>query len=291
MSQRSLTGFDNRDSGSGAPDEEVYLFDRDQGTLACVSCARTGAPPTGIFDSGAYPGLLVDRPALWTGMWLAASIPGWTKIDASHALYPSRVLSNSGRVFFNSATPLVSQDTNGKEDVYEYEPSGVGDCNQPSGCVGLVSSGESGEESGFLDAGANGDDVFFLTVAKLWSSDVDNALDVYDAHVCTTTSPCLTAPPEGQVPCTTGPECRTPNGASAPEVAPASEAPSGEGNIPPATGTPKPVAKHLSRAQLLARALKSCKKLHKAKRRTACVRKARKRYGPPAKHRNGRKHK
>lgn len=277
MSQLSLTGFDNRDARSGAPDEEVYLYDHQLGTLTCVSCSRYGTPPTGDFDEGAYPGLLVDRPALWAGSWLAGSIPGWTKIDSPHALYASRVLSDSGRLFFNSATPLVPQDTNGKEDVYEYEPDGVGSCAQPSGCVGLVSSGESGEESAFLDASADGSDAFFITASRLWPSDLDAALDIYDSHACSVASPCLAAPPSGALGCGTGPECRAPGGVSAPESTPASEGASGEGNTRVAASKPIP----LSRAQKLARALKACKKVHKGKPRVRCVRRAKKLYGPP----------
>ena len=44
------------------------------------------------------------------------------------ALYQSRYLSNNGRLFFDSADSLVAADVNGKEDVYEFEPAGVGGC-------------------------------------------------------------------------------------------------------------------------------------------------------------------
>jgi len=75
--------------------------------------------------------------------------------------------------------------------VYEYEPPGVGDCTSASstfgpasgGCVGLVSSGTSPEASVFLDASGSGDDVFFSTLAKLSSRDLDSSVDVYDARV------------------------------------------------------------------------------------------------------------
>ena len=60
-----------------------------------------------------------------------------------------------------------------------------------AGCVGLISSGTSGEESAFLDASESGNDVFFLTASRLVPQDLDSALDVYDAHVCSASSPCL----------------------------------------------------------------------------------------------------
>ena len=43
MSQRSLTGYDNHDAVSGAPDEEVFLFDAASGRVVCASCNPTGA--------------------------------------------------------------------------------------------------------------------------------------------------------------------------------------------------------------------------------------------------------
>ena len=94
-------------------------------------------------------------------------------------------------MFFDSADSLVPSDTNGTEDVYEYEPPGVGNCTGESmsfsagsgGCVDLISSGISKEESAFVDASESGDDVFFLTSAQLSSTDTDRTPDVYDARV------------------------------------------------------------------------------------------------------------
>jgi hypothetical protein len=79
----------------------------------------------------------------------------------------------------------------GVENAYEYEPSGVGSCQSPSGgCVSLLSSGSSSRESAFLEATPNGSDVFFLTAAQLVPQDTDTAFDIYDARVCTRQSPC-----------------------------------------------------------------------------------------------------
>jgi hypothetical protein len=195
MSRRPLTGYDNRDAKTDVRDQEVYLYDDTTSKLVCVSCNPTGARPRGIFDPGEFPGLLVDRPELWKSQTLAGSIPGWTRIDLTHSIYQSRYLSNSGRLFFNAADALVPHDTNGTEDVYEYElPQGEGqpasnDCTNASstysttsgGCVDLISSGTSPEESAFVDASEDGNDVFFLTAAKLSRTDTDAAYDIYDA--------------------------------------------------------------------------------------------------------------
>ncbi len=189
MSERSLSGYDNRDVSSGMRDEEVFLFDTaangGRGGLVCASCDPTGARPHGVFDTGQIE-LLVDREFDWPGRWLAGNVPAWTS-----PVYQSRYLSDSGRLFFNSADALASSDTNGMEDVYEYEPPGVGNCTsesptfslRPGGCVDLISSGVSKEESAFMDASESGDDVFFLTSAQLSKQDTDATPDVYDARV------------------------------------------------------------------------------------------------------------
>ena len=52
MSQRSLTGYDNRDAVGGKPDEEVYLYNASSERLVCASCDPTGARPLGeVFGS------------------------------------------------------------------------------------------------------------------------------------------------------------------------------------------------------------------------------------------------
>jgi hypothetical protein len=146
---------------------------------------------------------------------LGGSIPGWDPMFGENAMYQPRFLSDSGRLFFDSPDALVPQATNGLEDVYEYEPAGVGSCTSESttfsersgGCVNLVSSGISNSESAFYDASENGDDAFFITASKLVPEDYDNAYDIYDAHVCSTAFPCA-ATPVSPPPCTSGDSCK-----------------------------------------------------------------------------------
>jgi hypothetical protein len=227
-------------------------------------------------------------------------LPEWTQNGLiSSPLYQSRYLSDDGRVFFQSTAALVPQDTNGLTDVYEYEPQGVGSCTSSSttfsetsgGCVGLISSGTSSDESTFLDASENGDDVFFLTRQRLVSQDYDAAFDVYDAHVCSGAAPCVsqTALPPA---CTTTDSCRT-----APSPQPAlfgasgSGTFSGAGNIVPAAVKPvtKARSKPLTRAQKLAQALKTCRKSRQKRKRAACETRARKRYAAKPKAKKSRK--
>jgi NHL repeat-containing protein len=290
MSQRSLTGYDNRDAVSGGPDEEVYLYDRlgdgGQGQLVCVSCNPTGARPHGI-EAGfsATHQRLINEVDTWNKTWLAAVIPGWTPYSLIATLYQSRYLSDSGRLFFNSVDALAPQDSNGVADVYEYEPpQGEGQPSSNSctvssstyrvnsgGCISLVSSGTSGEESVFLDASESGDDVFFLTASKLSSLDIDNALDIYDARIGGV------VPEPVKPPACEGDACQSP--VSAPDDStPGSLTFHGPGNpVSPIVASVKGKAKPSGRIQKLARALKACGRKPK-RRRAVCVRRARRAY-------------
>jgi hypothetical protein len=282
MSQRPLTGLDNRDAHSGVRDEEVFEYhlpgslESEPGILRCVSCEASGARPVGVLDQS-LPGPLVDRPHAWESHWLAGSIPGWTRVDEGRALHQPRYLSNSGRLFFNSVQALVPADGNGTQDVYEFEPDRVGGCGEASGCVSLVSSGSSSEESAFLDASETGGDVFFLTAAQLSGADQDNAFDVYDAHVCTLAPGCAARVSGTPPPCVSNDACL-----AAPEAqpdifgAPASATFIGAGNLMPSKA--KTAAQ--VRAEKLAGALRSCHKRYAKhrKRRVSCEKQARRRY-------------
>ena len=300
MSAASPTGYDNVDASpeaKGARAEEVYLYDSGLGRLTCVSCNPTGGRPIGTFDTvaaGEGIGLLVDRRKIWTGHWLAGNVPGWTAqslptaTSLVGAIFQSRYLADSGRLFFNSPDDLVAQATNHKEDVYEYEPAGVGTCESSTGaCVSLISSGSSSRESAFLEATPDGSSAFFLTAAQLLPQDTDTAFDIYDARVCTSESPCLTPPAPAPPACGEIDACRPAEPAQPAPPGPAGTATtSGAGNAPtkapPAVGgvngarTSK--SKPLTRAQKLARALGACRRLKHKRERVACARRARRAY-------------
>ena len=295
MSAGSPTGYDNVDQNSGQHDEEVYAYDSSTASLTCVSCDPSGAPPVGVLDkneSGEGLGLLVDRRRVWLGHWLAGSIPGWTSQSLTSALVQSRYLSNEGRLFFDSPDDLLAGATNHEEDVYEYEPAGLGNCEGASGgCVALISSGSSPKESAFLEATPNGNSVFFLTAAQLLPQDTDTAFDIYDARVCTSSSPCLAPPPPAPIGCSEADACRPASPSQqAPFAAAGSATPSGAGNFAPpqAKQEVKGVqqsTKPLTRAQRLAKALKACAREHphSTKKRAVCAAHARRLYGPKKK--------
>ena len=258
MSDQSLTGYDNRDAKSGERDEEVFLYHAATASLVCASCDPTGARPQGVQEpitgpQNNFATLIVDQSENWRGRWLAGSIPGWTPIELGIARYQSRYLSDSGRLFFDSPDTLVPQATNGVENVFEYEPGGVGSCEgtgsiyspRSAGCTSLISSGTSAGESAFVDASESGDDVFFVTNGKLVSQDADTAYDMYDAHVCSSVAPCPSASVVVPPACTTADSCRV---AASPQPqifgSPSSETFSGAGNAPPVPlVTPKKVTK------------------------------------------------
>lgn len=285
MSQARLSEYDNRDSASGKPAAEVYLYDASTRKLSCASCDPSGGRPAAVEYHKLEPGAggLVGGPRLtWARQGLvAANLPGWPAIgDAGLASrYQPRYLSNAGRLFFNSVNALVPQDSNGTQDVYEYEPPAVGDCSSESptysprsgGCVALISSGRSAQESAFLDASESGDDVFFLTSAKLSPLDTDSARDVYDAHVCTTT-PCIVFPNVGSPPCDNESSCKA-SPTPQPSIfgAPASATFVGPGNPRPAS-PPSAVARKVTKK--VVKCVKGRKRRHgrcvkaKAKRKT-----------------------
>ena len=309
MSERELTGYNNVDASpaaSGAHDQEVFLYDAAEGRLVCASCNPDGHPPHGVYDTekaGEGLGLTVDRPETWSGHWLAGSIPGWTLFELNNpvAEHQSRYLSNSGRLFFNSADPLVGQVTArtraetiagasqavGVENVYEYEPDGEGSCTSQPGCVALVSSGTSSHESAFLDASEGGNDAFFVTAAQLSALDTDNSLDVYDARMCgtATTQSCLPVR-EPPAPSCTGELCK-PAATQLPTPQPPAtltfsgpDNPSAQYSGPGTTLKPsgKPSSKPLTLKQKLALALKVCRKLKNKHKRAVCEARAKKKY-------------
>jgi len=191
MSRARLTGYDSRDLDSGEPNYEVFRYDAQAGSVVCVSCNPTGARPSGR--------LLVGENRTF-GLWGAAQIPTWPS-----QLYASRALSNDGgRVFFESTDALVERDTNGKRDVYQWELEGTGGCiarsaefdSSSGGCISLISTGKDGKDTEFVDASADGSEVFIRTGEKLVPQD-PGLIDIYVARV----EGGFPSPPENPVPC------------------------------------------------------------------------------------------
>ena len=164
VSKAQLSGYDNTDLNTKAPDSQVFLYDAIAKTLICVSCTPTNARPIG---PSAIPGAIAN-----------GSAPGST-----HS-YKPRVLSSDGqRVFFESGDSITSTDTNsGAPDVYQWEAQGKGSCTRPGGCIALISSGRSPGGATLIDSSADGSDVFFLTDDSLVNAD-PGGIDLYNARI------------------------------------------------------------------------------------------------------------
>ena len=239
MSERPLTGYDNTDLNSGAADEEVFLYKyapEGDGQLLCPSCKADGEPPAGVHDTpevGEGLGLVVDRPETGRRKPKRASITGSRgaspagRVSPSRdAYYQSRYLSNEGRLFFNSADALVpARATTARRTSTSTSRTCVGSCEAPGGLRGADLLRRIQSESAFLDASANGNDVFFLTAQPLSSQDKDSNFDIYDAHVCRVSGsePCL-SPAASRRPghATTKPNAKRPRRRSRGYQAPAS---------------------------------------------------------------------
>jgi hypothetical protein len=184
QSRAPLTGFDNTEAETVEPAVEVFRYEAG-GTLVCVSCNPAGIRPRGDELPRPYRNPLIPLPG--SGIRAAAWIPTWEQ-----PLHASRLISEDGnRVFFHSFDALLPRDTNGTvQDVYQWEAPATGSCDtsdgnyfpQNGGCIDLISSGESSERSLFLDADADGSDVFFTTDSSLVPGD-PGLIDIYDARV------------------------------------------------------------------------------------------------------------
>jgi hypothetical protein len=235
--------------------DEVYVYEAETDQLFCASCNPSGEPPENNKTTE-------DGEA-------AAFLP----VSYSSTFIPRSISEDGGQVFFDSDEPLVPQDTNGKQDVYEWERDGTGSCQEADGCIYLLSGGIGGSASWLLDASASGSDVFIISRTELVPGDPYDSFDVYDARVGGVQP---LAPPA-----CSGTGCQGVPPAQPIFATPASVTFAGVGNFAAATpvvsGSGKPKAKSLTRTQKLAAALKTCRKKQKRKR-TLCEAQARKRY-------------
>ncbi len=258
MSKESLTGY--RNEVGGVKDEEVYVYEAEGGGLFCVSCNRSGE--AGQSNPPSRNGVDAYLPVSWSTTYM-----------------PELISEDGSRVFFDSDQPLVPQDTNNEQDVYEWERNGSGGCRVGAGCVYLLSGGVNEAASWLIGASASGDDVFVVSREQLVPGKSNGAYDLYDARV-------------GAVP-VSGSACTGTGCQGVPSAPPAFATPpsvtfNGVGNFPPPAPAkpavkPKPKAKALTRAQKLAQALKACREFTTGRRRAVCEARERKRYRPRSK--------
>jgi len=136
---------------------EMYVYDPESGQISCASCRPDGKAPVSE---------------------VLASQNGLFQTD-------------DGRVFFSTSDGLVPQDTDEREDVYEYtegKASLITDANNAK-IVGLMEGGSyisfTGLQSrpGLVSVSANGTDVYFATLSNLVTQDHNGSeTKIYDAR-------------------------------------------------------------------------------------------------------------
>jgi hypothetical protein len=190
------------------------------------------------------------------------------------SIYGQRWLSSDGsRAFFDTPQPLVPQDTNNLQDVYEWEQDGYRGCGEIGGCVSILSGGTEDNSSYLVDAATDGRDVFFATRSRLLPRDQDERVSLYDAREGG-------GFPEVSLACT-GTGCQGVPPAPPVFTTPPSVTFSGTGNFVSSPPAKAATLRKVSREARLVEALKTCRDhaKHNKRKRKACEVKARRKYG------------
>jgi hypothetical protein len=286
-SARDLTGGEDTSTVG-----QVFEYNAQTGALTRVSVGQCRGSGTGCVASERFN----DNGGTTNPLYAARMLsPDYFGSLAATQAASALSLANDGRVFFTSSLALtpeavtgreaVTHESNGEvghkvegENVYEYR----------EGDVYLISPGDEAvplqvEAPRLLGTDESGEDTFLFTADALVPQDTDTQASWYAAR----TGGGFPAPVSPVV--CSGDACQGPPAAtpSAPIAASATQT-AGENLAPvsPTAGNPKPKA--LTRAQKLGLALKACAKKSR-KKRAACVKQARRRYGSEAKARAGKR--
>jgi hypothetical protein len=230
-------------TGVDAGEPEIARYDTDaagkgEPTIVCVSCSHAGV---------SVPPASPQRSA-------DAEINGADR---------QRYVLNDGRVFFDTAASLVPQDTNDQMDVYEWE----------EGAPHLISAGTSEVSASiFVDASSGGSNVFFTTSQSLVASDGDEITDMYDAKEYGGFPPPPTPACPREAQCSAG-SSTGPVAATVPSLTNTATEPPGA-----SVSLLSIVKPSLTKAQLLAKALRTCHKDKRKPKRKGCEAAARRRY-------------
>ena len=143
--------------------KQVYRYDSAANRLRCLSCDPTGTGNSGTGTLGSYSNTRL--------------------VPLSDSSFVQNLSPGGRRAFFQSESPLVAADTDGAQDVYEWEEAGAGSCARAGGCVYLISSPHSAKDDYLYAQSTSGDDVFFLTNDALLPTDGGGTTSIYDARV------------------------------------------------------------------------------------------------------------
>jgi hypothetical protein len=247
------------DTNGGSLAKAVYRYDFQTDALEWVS---HGAPGVTAKNEG-KPALVAPVPVTTSG---PVPLGAEANIDDM-----ARAISENGEyIIFTTGEKLQASDVNNASDVYEWH----------NGTVTMISDGraEEGVAKEETALSASGSDIFFLTRTQLVGQDTDVLKDLYDARI----GGGFTRPHEASC---SGEACQ---GQPSPQPSLPSAASSlftgGQNLAPPLISVATPInttAKPVTRAQLLAKALKACKRKQKRKR-ALCESQARKKYASKA---------
>jgi hypothetical protein len=223
VSSAKVSGYD---SGGF---REAYLYSAETQSTLCVSCRRDGQPSLG-------------EPS---PIGVIASNRGG---QSEENYYPRSLSDDASQAFFTSRDPLApgAASGNGAEGIYEWR----------NGQVSLLASesGGTGTKIAYLDASADGRDVFILTAKQLDPHDTDFSYDAYDLRAGGGFPP----PAEPPLPCVPAEDqCQGPASPPPPASSPASSGFVGAGN----PARPKPCARGRVRRQ--GRCVRRHRKHHK----------------------------
>ncbi len=313
MSDRSLTGYDNEDETSERPGERARRGGVPLRRAKRDTDLRLLRPVGSTPDGRSRPGTLRRRPRARRrpARELARAVdlrqhPRLDLGELDERAVPVALPLKRRAPVLRQRDPLVpgiddptrEEHINGNgqqvgvENVYEYEPAGVGGCARQlrrmrRAALRAAPPAKNRRSWKLPQPAAKSSS---SPPRRLSPYDTDDAFDIYDARECTTSSPCLPAPQTAPQPCNATGTCRP---GSAPGLTPLQ---------PPGTatllgpGNPKPqpnshasqgikgthaTSKPPTRAQKLAKALTKCRRrhTHSPKKRKACEASARKLYG------------
>jgi len=290
-----LSGATDRRLAQTTPDGRYLVFD----SFAKLITAGPEADNSGaqqVYRYDFQTGNIIRISTGHEGFANNGNVPGFNAVigpanDASEAASPTvndsnRAISETGEtIVFVSAAQLQSTDavaggSNESCDETAKLADGRG-CNVyewHNGTVSMISDGQDPVGVAYAGMSATGADIFFETRTQLVGQDTDSQGDIYDARI----DGGFAAPtPE---PSCSGEACQGTQSSSPTFGTPGSQFLTGGGNqtAPPFKEVlepeAKPESKSLTRAQKLAKALKSCKKDRSKAKRQACEKVGRMRY-------------